>query len=183
MKYNGRFTSKTAMWGTPPELFRLYNEVYDFQLDAAASDGNALCTNYFTSESDALLQDWSPYRRVWLNPPYGKGIEKWMRKAYEESQRGYIVVCFVPVRVDTEWWHDWVYNKAKVTFIRGRLKFVKLEIANDSKIGKAPFASALVTYVPHPCLPTQHSDQPIVVNPNSDCTIKNNNGVRCYDTS
>lgn len=150
------------MWGTPPELFRLYDEAYGFQLDAAASDENALCPNYFTAEDDALVQEWAPFRRVWLNPPYGKGIDKWMQKAYEESQRGCVVVCLVPARVDTQWWQDWVAGKSDVTFITGRLKFVKLEAANRNAAGTAPFPSALVTYVPHPSLRFVHSKLPII---------------------
>lgn len=143
------FTSASDLWGTPPELFNLLNESYDFQLDAAANDENALCLNYFTTTDDSLKQDWHPFRRIWLNPPYGKQISAFMRKAYEENQKGCIVVCLVPARVDTRWWHDWVHHKAIVDFARGRLKYVDVRNGLSESRGSSPFPSALVTYVPN----------------------------------
>jgi len=146
-KDDARFTSKSDNWGTPPELFSALNEVYDFQLDAAASTRNHLCKHYFTRQQNALRKDWSPYRRVWLNPPYGRGMQNWMRKAYEESRKGALVVCLVPVRTDTRWWQDWVKDKAWVTFVPGRLRFVRHDKGGE-RGDAAPFASALVTYEP-----------------------------------
>lgn len=141
------FSSNSVEWGTPRPLFDALDAAYAFALDAAASADNALCETYFTREDDGLAQDWHPYRRVWLNPPFGRGIEKWMRKAYEESRRGCIVVCLVPARVDTRWWHDWVEGKARITFIKGRLKYIDhSDIARPA--GTSPFPSALLTYTP-----------------------------------
>ncbi|MEO0924090.1 MAG: phage N-6-adenine-methyltransferase, partial [Pseudomonadota bacterium] len=169
--YNGRmnnkaiFSSASDLWGTPPELFRLLNESYDFKLDAAASDHNALCENYFTVDDDSLKQDWQPYRRIWLNPPYGRMIGDFMRKAYEESQRGCVVVCLVPARVDTRWWHDWVQNKGVAEFIKGRLYYVDHRHGPSKKTGTSPFPSALVTYVPSPQNRTQYCVSSAVVGP------------------
>lgn len=73
-----------------------------------------------------------------MNPPYGRGIKNWVRKAYQESLRGAYVVCLLPARTDTSWWHDYVM-RGRVTFIRGRLKF------NDGN-NSAPFPSALVEF-------------------------------------
>lgn len=80
-----------------------------------------------------------------MNPPYGREIGLWMRKAYEESLKGCIVVCLVPSRTDTAWWHDYVQGKAEVRFVRGRLKF------GNAK-NSAPFPSAVVIYRPPPTL-------------------------------
>ena len=76
---------------------------------------------------------------VWLNPPYGRGIGKWVQKAYEEAQKpGTVVVCLLPARTDTAWFHDYC-RKGKITFIRGRLKF------GGSK-NSAPFPSMVVEF-------------------------------------
>lgn len=148
MKNNSTYTSKSSLWGTPPEVFRLLNEVYDFQLDAASNDENSLCKNHFTLSDDALTKDWSRFRRVWLNPPYGRVIGKWMQKALIESVKRCLVACLIPARVDTRWWHDWVLNKAHVTFFKGRLKFIQNVDGSASRSGGAPFPSALVIYAP-----------------------------------
>jgi hypothetical protein len=73
-----------------------------------------------------------------MNPPYGADIKKWMKKAYEESLNGTRIVCLVPSRTDTAWWHEYA-AKGKCVFIRGRLKFKGAE-------SSAPFPSALVIY-------------------------------------
>ena len=148
MSKDARFSSQSENWGTPPELFRALDEVYDFQLDAAASAANHLCPTYFSKKDNALKMEWSAYRRVWLNPPYGRGIENWMRKAYEESRLGCLVVCLVPARVDTRWWHDWVAGKARVTFLKGRLRFIRYSDNSGARADAAPFPSALVIYEP-----------------------------------
>lgn len=77
-----------------------------------------------------------------MNPPYGKDISTWMKKAYLESQRGAKIVCLTFVRSDTRWWWDWVQGKAKVEFIRGRVKFEQRE----GKKGSATFPSCLILY-------------------------------------
>jgi len=93
---------------------------------------------YFTEQDDGLSQEW--YGSVWMNPPYGKTIGLWMKKAYESSCAGVKVVCLVPARTDTAWWHDYAM-KGSIEFIRGRLKF------GGSK-NSAPFPSALVIFEP-----------------------------------
>lgn len=160
MIQNALFSSASDLWGTPPEVFRQLDEVYNFQLDAASSDDNCLCPCHFTVKDNGLEQDWYPYRRVWLNPPYGRTIGFWMRKAYEESRKGCIVVCLVPARVDTRWWHDWVLDKTSVTFFKGRLKYTRLADDSGSPGGGAPFPSALVIYEPDLANRIDFSNQP-----------------------
>lgn len=124
-------------WETPPELFNKLNDEFHFTLDAAANEYNAKCSSYYSE--DSLSKPWNGV--VWLNPPYGRGIGKWMKKAYEESLRGNTVVCLVFARVDTAWFHDWVYGKAQIRFLRGRVRFVGAK-------SSAPFPSMIVVYVP-----------------------------------
>ena len=109
-----------------------------FDLDVCASDENAKCSKYFTEEDDALSKDWKGV--CWMNPPYGRQISKWIEKAYQESKKGATVVCLIPARTDTSYWHKFIFPYAKeIRFIKGRLKFGK---SNNS----APFPSALVVF-------------------------------------
>ena len=134
------FSSKTCEWETPQEFFDEWNaEFGPFELDPCATSENAKCPKYYTKADDGLVQPWAPYK-VWLNPPYGREIGLWMAKAYEESLRGALVVCLVPARTDTKWWHSYVVH-GRVCFIQGRLKF------GDSK-NAAPFPSAVVVFHP-----------------------------------
>lgn len=117
-------TSDRSDWETPRDLFERLDAFWHFDLDAAASDENHLCPDYFTKETDGLEQSWSG-RRVWLNPPYGRQMADWMRKAYEETRDGRtLVIGLVPARTDTRWYHDFIQGRAaEVKFIRGRLKY------------------------------------------------------------
>lgn len=133
------YSSRSEDWATPPEFFSRLDAVFHFRLDACASEKNAKCERYFTKQQDALPRDWFPYRSVWMNPPYGRDIARWMKKAYNESRKGCVVVCLVHARTDTKWWHDWVHQKAQVVFVKGRLKF------GDAR-NSAPFPSAVVIY-------------------------------------
>jgi phage N-6-adenine-methyltransferase len=130
------FSSKTDMWATPQDFFDRYNAKYKFTLDVCASPENAKCANYFTEQDDGLAQEWKGV--CWMNPPYGRTIGKWMKKAYESSQKGATVVCLVPARTDTAWWHDYAV-KGQIEFIRGRLKF-------GGSANSAPFPSAVVVF-------------------------------------
>jgi phage N-6-adenine-methyltransferase len=134
----GMFTSVTDEWETPREFFDAVNAVYHFDLDVCATHVNAKCKCYFTKAEDGLTQMWSGI--CWMNPPYGREISLWVRKAYESSlEAGTVVVCLLPARTDTRWWHDYVIAYAEsVRFIRGRLRF--------SGKGPAPFPSALVMF-------------------------------------
>ena len=136
--FDVHFSSKTDLWSTPIDFYRYYGEKYSLNLDVCATDENAKCENYFTIEDDGLKQDWSQHGNVWMNPPYGREIIHWMKKAYEESLKGVTVVCLVPSRTDTKWWHEYAM-KGDIEFIRGRLKF------GNSK-NSAPFPSAIVIY-------------------------------------
>lgn len=130
------FSSKTDLWATPQDFFDKYNSIYDFTLDVCATKENTKCSTYFTQEQNGLLQDW--FGVCWMNPPYGREIGLWMKKAYESSLQGAIVVCLVPARTDTNWWHNYAM-KGQIEFIKGRLKF------GDSK-NSAPFPSAVVIF-------------------------------------
>jgi phage N-6-adenine-methyltransferase len=130
------FSSKTDEWATPQDFFAACNRIWGFTTDVCALPENAKCPAYFTPEQDGLKQDWAG--ACWMNPPYGREIGRWMRKAWESSAQGATVVCLVPARTCTRWWHDYA-TRGAITFVRGRLKFGG---SNNS----APFPSALVTF-------------------------------------
>ena len=132
-------SSKTCEWSTPQELFDLLDQTHHFTLDPASSDENAKCAKHYTVEDNGLSKDWGG-ERVFLNPPYGKEIGLWVKKAYEESLKpNTIVVCLLPARTDTRWFHDYCNRYGVVSFIRGRIKF------GGSK-NNAPFPSMIVLF-------------------------------------
>ena len=132
----GLFTSNTDLWETPQDFFDRLDEEFNFDLDVCANVENAKCEKYFTEEMDGLQQEWKGV--CWMNPPYGRQIGKWMKKAYESSLNGATVVCLVPARTDTRWWHDYCM-KGEIRFVKGRLKF------GDS-VNSAPFPSAVLIF-------------------------------------
>lgn len=133
------YSSKTNEWSTPQDFFDELDKEFNFTLDPCSTSENAKCAKYFTVEDDGLKQDWSN-DVVFMNPPYGREIKHWIKKAYEESLNGATVVCLIPSRTDTIYWHDYIFGKADdIRFVRGRLKF------GGSK-NSAPFPSAVIIY-------------------------------------
>ena len=130
---------KSHEWETPIELFLQLDAEFGFDLDAAATVGNALCELFFTEEMDGLSQEWSWADAVWCNPPYGTQIGRWVEKGSEEAQNGVTVVMLIPARTETRYWHDYVMQAAEIRFIRGRLRFSGATV-------NAPFPSAVVVF-------------------------------------
>ena len=133
----GLFSSNTDQWATPWKLFNELNSEFHFELDVCADETNHKCDKYYTIEDNGLIQSWKGV--CWMNPPYGRNISKWIKKAYDSSKEGSTVVCLIPSRTDTAYWHDYVMFAYEIRFIRGRLKF------GDSK-NSAPFPSAIVVF-------------------------------------
>jgi site-specific DNA-methyltransferase (adenine-specific) len=142
MMTSGMYSSDSCEWATPQEFFDRLDAEFAFDIDVCATPHNAKCPRYWTKAHDALTKDWGRLT-LWMNPPYGRQIGRWMQKAYEASLDGATVVCLVPARTDTAWWHDYA-AKGDVRFIRGRLKFVR----DDGKSDSAPFPSAVVIFRP-----------------------------------
>ena len=142
---NVHFSSKTDLWSTPQDLFDRLDAIHGFTLDVCATPENAKCEWFFTKEDDGLSKDWWD-NVCWMNPPYGREISKWVKKAHEAStpdwqHGGAKVVCLLPARTDTRWWHDYVIPYGKIEFIKGRLKF-------GGHKNNAPFPSAVVIFEP-----------------------------------
>ena len=133
------FSSKEHTWETPQSFYDKLNKTYTFTLDPCASPKSAKCTSYFSVEDDGLQQDWSGHS-VFMNPPYGRGIGEWLRKAHEEGQKDNTsVVCLIPSRTDTKYFHNYCMRSDLIYFVKGRLKF------GGSK-NSAPFPSMVVVF-------------------------------------
>lgn len=139
MNNNLIFSSVTDEWYTPIEFYNALNKEFNFNLDPCATDINHKCERYFTKEDNGLLQSWGGYN-VFCNPPYGRAIAAWVEKAYKEAKKdNTLIVMLLPARTDTKWFHNFIYNKAEIRFIKGRLKFGGCK-------NSAPFPSMLVIY-------------------------------------
>ena len=128
------FSSSTDLWETPQDFFDKLNEEFCFQTDVCALPENAKCPKFYTPEDDGLSKNWGG--TCWCNPPYGRKIGEWIKKASEAKAT---VVMLLPARTDTKWFHEYIYGKAEIRFIKGRLKF------GNSK-NAAPFPSMVVIF-------------------------------------
>ena len=129
------FSSVDMTWQTPKHVYDALNEEFHFTLDPCPVGGSKALGG------DGLLMSWSGHR-VFMNPPYGSELALWMRKAFFESNQALnaaTVVCLIPSRTDTAWWHDFCMRASEIRFIRGRLKF-------GTAINSAPFPSAIVVF-------------------------------------
>lgn len=164
------FSSAEEKWQTPPEVFQLLDEEFRFTLDPCAQHDSAKCEKYYTPEEDGLAQSWEG-ETVFVNPPYNKpeevckskckkkrcvergyhitervpGQVDWVKKSYEESRKpGTTVVMLIPARTDTEMFHDYIYGRAEIRFLRGRIKFINPTTKEPGDA--APFPSMIVVF-------------------------------------
>lgn len=152
---DGLYSSASGEWETPPALFEELDREFHFQLDVCATPENTKCLVFYTMEQDGLLQDWG--RLVcWMNPPYGREISKWVYKAWLASTKGATVVCLIPARTDTRWWHRYVMLADEIRLIQGRVKFVGGQHS-------APFPSAIVVFKPTTRKPAKYRQQWVTI--------------------
>ena len=118
-KFDSKFKSGREDWETPDNIFIPLDKEFNFTLDVCAIPNNAKCIQFFTKEDDGLRQNWRGV--CWMNPPFGEQ-GKWVKKAYHESLGGATVVCLLPARTNTNWWHDYCM-RGEIRFIRGRPRF------------------------------------------------------------
>jgi len=121
-------TSKSPSYQTPKWLYSKLDAEFKFNDDPCPLSDNGI---------DGLFREWGT--RTFCNPPYGKHIGKWMMKAYAEAQLGKLIVCLVPSRTDTIWWHEWIPKAQDVRFIKGRLTF-------EGQKNPAPFPSVIIIF-------------------------------------
>lgn len=140
MKNDVIWSSNRMDWSTPQDLFDKLNDEFHFTLDPCADDLNHKCDKYFTEHQDGLMKDWSG-ERVFCNPPYGGSVSKWVKKCFDEVYSGKCecAVMLLPARTDTRWFHDYIYKRSEVRFVKGRLKF-------GGATENAPFPSMVVIF-------------------------------------
>ena len=130
--------AETDVWSTPQWLYDALHKEFGFTLDPCSNANNAKCERFYTIQENGLLRSWGT-ETVFMNPPYSE-VDTWMRRAYGAALEGATVVCLIPARTDTSWWHDYAM-KGEVRLLRGRLKFGEAE-------NSAPFPSAVIVFRP-----------------------------------
>lgn len=138
MNHNPMHASNRNEWETPDWLFARVNGIYSLSIDVCALPKNAKLPRYWSPADDGLAQDWSA-ERCWMNPPYGKQIAAWCKKAADESANGAFVVALLPARTETRWWFDYVLRARLIRFLKGRLRFGDMTT-------NAPFPNALIVW-------------------------------------
>jgi len=123
------FLSQKSNWRTPKELYQELDKEFKFDFDPCP----------FMPKFDGLIIKWG--KRNYINPPYGIKIVDWIKRGYEESQKGNLCVFLIPSRTDTRWWHDYIMKADEIRFIKGRLKF-------SGHKNSAPFPSCIVVFNP-----------------------------------
>lgn len=147
------FSSKNSEWQTPLKLYDALNERFEFTLDVACNRENCLAPfGFFVEEGNSLEYNWydlcvhiNETMTCFMNPPYGRQIAKWVKKAYEEGKKGVTIVCLLPARTDTRWFQDYC-SKGEIWFIKGRVKFFNPD--EPDNLTPAPFPSCIVVFGP-----------------------------------
>ena len=143
------FSSKSKEWETPKAFFDGLDKFYNFTLDPCATPESAICKKFYTKEDDGLSKDWGGHN-VFVNPPYGREIKKWIKKSFDESRKdNTTVVMLIPARTDTKYWHDYCMRADLIYFVKGRLHFKNKAIADYTgkiKTSPAPFPSAVIVF-------------------------------------
>tara|TARA_R100000655_G_scaffold60618_1_gene98964 strand:+ start:888 stop:1388 length:501 start_codon:yes stop_codon:yes gene_type:complete len=141
--------SSSTEWSTPESFFKRLDDEFIFTLDLCATEDNALCDAFVDKEEDCLSVEWDwvahePHRyTAWMNPPWGRGVGKFVQRAYEQSRKYSLrVVCLLPANTDTRWWRDWVWRASEVRFVTGRLHFV----CEDGRTGPCPTGACVVVF-------------------------------------
>lgn len=143
-KNNGRYNGNGRHWATPPEVFDPLHREFNFTLDPCATPETAKCAKFFTEADNGLAQPWTG-ERVFMNPPYGREIYAWTKKAREEAEAGALVVGLLPASTDLAWWHNDVVGHAdEVRYLRGRVRF----LTGGPYRASGFFASVIVVWRP-----------------------------------
>lgn len=154
-KNNGRYNGNGREWATPPEVFGPLHSEFYLTLDPCATPENAKCVRFYTEEQNGLEQDWG-HERVFMNPPYGREVAAWVKKARESADNGALVVALLPASTDLAWWHEHVVGRAEVRYIRGRVRF----LTGGPYRASGFFASVVVIWRPRVGRLHSHLDGP-----------------------
>lgn len=129
-------------WATPPDLFQTACDYFGVApvLDVCATPQTSKC-KWFYSHS-GLDREWDPYD-IFCNPPYSEA-KKWIRKCYlEHVKNNTNILMLIFAKTDTLAWHNYIFGKAEIWFLQGRIHFYQNGIPSKNP---APFGSAFVCY-------------------------------------
>ncbi len=132
--------AKSVIWLTPKFVL---DALGTFDLDPAAAPvprpfPTAL-THYVQAEGDGLSRPW--FGRVWLNPPYGNAMGRWMMRLAEHGRGTGLIFA----RTETVDFFKAIWDRADaLLFLRGRLTFLTPDGTPAAGNGGAP--SVLVAY-------------------------------------
>lgn len=126
--------SKSDKWGTPPEVYNPLNNQFNFNYDPCPLD-------WKEGDIDGLTTEWGT--STFCNPPYST-VSKWIKKAHDEWKKGKTVVMLINAITDTKAFHEYIYGKAELDFIKGRVKFI--DPSNPAKKAPSPRASMIVIF-------------------------------------
>ena len=136
---NSKGCDQKDKWETPSKIFDELSEKIQFTLDPCCEINTAKCKKFYTEQDNGLIQDWTG-ETVFVNPPYSRGnIDVWMKKCYEESLKGVVIIALIPVSTSSKWFHNYVLGHADLKFYKGRLRFKGAPFT-------APFSSMLAIY-------------------------------------
>jgi len=142
---NGAFC-KNDEWGTPQHIFDQLNDIYDFTLDPCSTNENAKCEYHYVLKQNGLSKSWAS-ERVFMHPPSGNELVRWVEKAYYESrQNNTFVIGILPAKTDAIWFHEFIYKKEphiEFDLLCGRIRFV---LPSGKIAEKAPFSSMIVRF-------------------------------------
>lgn len=138
--------------GTTAEMFEWFSQLGPFTLDVAAASHNAKCSRFYTIREDGLRQSWAN-ERVWCNPPYSN-IAPWVQKAWEEHTVADGIAMLLPAnRTEQAWWQRYVEphrdregSQLSVTFLPGRIRFIKAGATDVGPNERPPFGCCLLTW-------------------------------------
>lgn len=125
------FSSVNPNWRTPTFLYEELDKEFQFNYDPCPIPSEREINGI-----DGLFSEWG--KRNFVNPPYSHNLIQWIKKGYDESLKGKLVVFLIPARTDTKWFHEYC-SKGEIRFIRGRLKFQGAKY-------NAPFPSMIVIF-------------------------------------
>lgn len=138
------FSSDSNEWGTPQDLYDQLNSEFHFTLDPCSTTQNHKCDKFYTAQDNGLSKSWAN-ETVFVNPPYGREIGDWVQKCHDENkENNSVCVMLIPARTDTKYFHRYIYHRAEIRFIEGRIKFISSDPTKKSQ--SAPFPSMIVIF-------------------------------------
>lgn len=135
MSIANTFANSTTSWITPPSILRVLGP-FDLDPCACATQTNKTATVMVRPPEDGLADGFAWKGRVWLNPPYGRGIEKWMRRLAEHGDG----IALVFAKTETAWFQEAAKSASAFLFIRKRISFLR----PDMTAGASPCGSSVL---------------------------------------